>query len=247
MAPEQIRHDAVTPATDLFALGLMLYQLLSARHPFAAGSLAGVARRLVEDEAPPLDRVRSGLPPGLSDLVRQVMSKDPAARPATGLAMAQALSALLGGARRPMEGLVAEGRADQLRRLDFFRDFAEAELWELLRWARWEEAPEGTRVVNEGEPGSSFYIIVDGRAVVRKSGVDVATLEQGACFGEISYLSTRPRTASVVAAQDTCLLRVNDALLKNASVRCQMEFMRVFIRVLVERLVDTTNALTQAK
>ena len=159
--------------------------------------------------------------------------------------MAGVLSALLGGARRPLEGVLAEGRADQLRRLDFFRDFAEAELWELLRWAHWEDVAPGTALVREGEEGNTFFVIVEGRVAVRKSALDIAELGAGQCFGEISYLSSRPRSASVTALEPSCVLQVNAELLQNASPACQIAFQRVFISTLVERLVQTTETLAR--
>ena len=245
MAPEQIRHDIVTPRSDLFAFALVLYQLLTGRHPFAATSLAAVSRRLLDDAPEPPSRLRPDLPRELDALVLRLLEKDPGARPASGLEVANALSALLGGARRPLEGVLAEGRADQLRRLDFFREFGETELWELLRWAHWEEVAPGTELVREGEDGETFFVIVEGSVAVRKGTLAIAELGPGQCFGEISYLSRRPRSASVTAVQPTCVLQVNAALLQNASHACQIAFQRVFIRTLVDRLVQTTEALTR--
>ena len=84
--------------------------------------------------------------------------------------MRRSSARLLGGAPPAHGGLVAEGRADRLRRLDFFSDFGEAELWELLRCASWEEVATAHPVVREGEEGHSFYIIVEGRMAVLKAG-----------------------------------------------------------------------------
>jgi len=245
MAPEQIRQDVVTPRSDLFAFGLVLYQLLTGHHPFAASSIAAVSRRLLDEAPEPPSRRCPDLPRELDALVLRLLAKDPAGRPASGLEVANALSALLGGARRPLEGILAEGRADQLRRLDFFRDFGEAELWELLRWAHWEEVAPRTALVREGEEGHSFFVLVEGRVAVCKSMRRIAELGPGQCFGEISYLSARPRSASVTALERTCVLRVNAALLENASPACQIAFQRVFISTLVERLVQTTEALAR--
>ena len=244
MAPEQVTHDRVTPRTDLFALGLILYQLLCGIHPFAGHSMATITRRLLDEEPEPLNQRRVGLPAGLSALVQRTLCRDPDGRPASGLELAQELSAMLGGSRRPLEGMVAEGRVDRLRRLDFFRDFGEAELWELLRCASWEEVARGTHVVREGVQGHSFYIIVEGRMAVRKAENDASYLVGGECFGEIDYLGSHRGSASVVAEEDACLLRVNEALLKNASGRCQRDFQQVFIRTLIERLTETANVLT---
>jgi CRP-like cAMP-binding protein len=138
---------------------------------------------------------------------------------------------------------MAEGRTEQLRRLAFFRDFGEAQLWELLRWTRWEEAAGGDVLVREGEQGHSLFVIVEGRVAVRKGDLQLAVLGPGECFGEIAYLSKRRRSASVVAMERASVLRVNAQLMERASQQCQLAFQRVLIATLIERLVDTTQAL----
>jgi hypothetical protein len=245
MAPEQVRHDAVTPSTDLFALGVVMYELLSGQHPFRGTSIAAVTARLLDHDPVPLSSLREGLPSGLSELVNATLAKTALERPSSGLELARQLSNLLGGQRRPLEGRIAEGRVDQLRELDFFRGFGNAELWELLRWAHWEEVECGDVVVREGEEGSSFFILVEGAMDVRKFDVHLSQLEAGACFGEISYLSSQPRSASVIAVSSCSVLRVTAQLLEGASERCQLAFQNVFIRTLISRLVATTSALTE--
>ena len=95
----------------------------------------------------------------------------------------------------------------------------------------------------EGEKGSSFFILVEGQMEVRKADLYLARLKPGACFGEISYLSSQPRSASVIATSACSVLRVNAQLLQGASQRCQLAFQDVFIRTLIERLVATTRTL----
>jgi CRP-like cAMP-binding protein len=173
----------------------------------------------------------------------RLLEKDPAARPASGIEVASALSTLLGGGWRPLEGVLAEGRAEQLRRLAFFSDFREAELWELLRWTRWEEVPPGAVLLREGEEGDSFFIVVEGRVAVTKAGRDLARLGAGQCIGEISCLGGRPRPATVTALERVCVVRVDAALLDDASSECRVALQRALITTLVERLADTAAAL----
>jgi len=67
------------------------------------------------------------------------------------------------------------------------------------------EAPSGTEIVRQRDPGDRFYILESGRVTVSKNGRKVATLEEGDFFGEIALLREIPRTATVTALADTIL------------------------------------------
>jgi serine/threonine-protein kinase len=95
MAPEQAAGDAVDHRVDLYAWGMMAWELLAGRHPFAPRTQGAqlMAAQLTEMPAP-LDTVRPGLPPALGALVMACVAKAPEARPAD----AATLLAALGGA-----------------------------------------------------------------------------------------------------------------------------------------------------
>lgn len=77
MSPEQCKGESATPKSDVFALGLMLHELLSGRHPFATREGLDVAYALVNEKAAPLTRASSGI----RRIVEQMLEKDPARRP----------------------------------------------------------------------------------------------------------------------------------------------------------------------
>jgi serine/threonine protein kinase len=80
MAPEQVLGQAVTPATDVYGLGVLLYELATGRPPFMAQSSMGVALKHV-DEAPPSPReVNPDLPAWLEQIILRALAKDPVAR-----------------------------------------------------------------------------------------------------------------------------------------------------------------------
>ena len=65
----------------------------------------------------------------------------------------------------------------------------------------------------EGELDDCFYIIVTGKAVVRKNEKTIRTLHMGDCFGEMGYLAKTKRTASIVAENSTALMKINSTVI----------------------------------
>ena len=83
MAPEQVTGGEITPQADLYATGLIAYELLAGRHPFdGIDAPMALLLRQVNDEPPPLAELRPDLPPGVVAWVHAMLAKEPAARPA---------------------------------------------------------------------------------------------------------------------------------------------------------------------
>ncbi len=95
MAPEQIQGKEVDHRADLFSLGVMLYEMLSGRKPFAADNLTAVTHKIVFEPFPPLGQVAPGLPPGINRVLERALAKDPAERYDRGEEMAADLRAAL--------------------------------------------------------------------------------------------------------------------------------------------------------
>lgn len=92
MAPEQLAGDsAADHRIDIYAVGLLAYELLNGRSPFAANSPQRVLAAVLTQEPLPLINVRPDIPTPLSDLVMQCLSKEPDQRPPTAKALLDAL------------------------------------------------------------------------------------------------------------------------------------------------------------
>jgi serine/threonine protein kinase len=81
MAPEQLTGDHADERSDVYALGVMLYELLTGRLPHPAATLGELLRAVSAGEPVPLGHWRPDLPAGLAALVAQLLQRDPAARP----------------------------------------------------------------------------------------------------------------------------------------------------------------------
>ncbi len=82
MSPEQVLRQPITAASDIFSLGVVLYELASGTNPFRAGSAAATTRLIQGLEVPPLPAQREGVPRKLDHLVRVMLSKSATDRPA---------------------------------------------------------------------------------------------------------------------------------------------------------------------
>jgi hypothetical protein len=92
MSPEQVRGEALTPAADIFSLGVLMYEMLSGRRPFQGETPQEMFFGLLSKEPEPLG---SYIPPRVAGLVRRCLAKDPGARPGSGAEMAALIEELL--------------------------------------------------------------------------------------------------------------------------------------------------------
>jgi serine/threonine protein kinase/tetratricopeptide (TPR) repeat protein len=80
MAPEQIRGEAMDARADLFALGILLYELAVGQRPFVGATRADVSSAILRDAAAPLCSMRADLPSELDRIVQRCLEKDPRER-----------------------------------------------------------------------------------------------------------------------------------------------------------------------
>jgi serine/threonine protein kinase len=80
MAPEQLRGEQVDPRSDVFALGIVLYELVSGHRPFRGASQLEVCSAILRDSPMPLTSFRPELPQGLGRIVQRCLEKEPDGR-----------------------------------------------------------------------------------------------------------------------------------------------------------------------
>jgi CRP-like cAMP-binding protein len=90
---------------------------------------------------------------------------------------------------------------DTLGNFTLFADLTRPQLEGVAHTFEEEAFAEGQRVLRQGFSGNNFYVILEGEAVVRVDGSDLATLGRGDFFGEVSVLLGDPPTADVVATR----------------------------------------------
>jgi serine/threonine protein kinase len=95
MAPEQLGGETPTPATDVWGLGLLLFELLTGRPLVQATELAGILRAILQETPPSPSTFHAAVPPALDALVLRCLARDRAARPVDAFALVVELEALL--------------------------------------------------------------------------------------------------------------------------------------------------------
>ena len=96
MAPEQVRGEVTDARTDLFALGAVLYEMLTGRHAFQRNTAAETMTAILREDPPDLMTTRVDLSPGLERIVRHCLEKNPVERFQSARDVAFALEALSG-------------------------------------------------------------------------------------------------------------------------------------------------------
>ncbi len=83
MAPEQVRGDDVGPSCDIWALGVIFYEMLAGLPPFRGEFDAAILYSIGNEEPPPLESYRQDIPDHVRGIVKALLEKDPTKRPAT--------------------------------------------------------------------------------------------------------------------------------------------------------------------
>ena len=108
MAPEQIKGAPVDGRSDIFSLGICLYECLTRRKPFGGDSLTSISYKIVHEPFPPLQEINPQIPTGFEEVVAKCLAKDPAKRYQRARDLANALRAVNRGERPPAEPMQAE-------------------------------------------------------------------------------------------------------------------------------------------
>jgi len=227
---------------------VVFYQLLTGRLPFMGTNNYSIIYQIINVDPAPPSRFRSEVPPQIDAIVQRMLQKNTADRYQTWGDLTADLVAVLGGTRVEVRDGVPEAeKFDTLRKLEFFRSFSDVELWEVLRFARWQHLPADSVLIREGDTGSSFFILAGGEVQVRKQDRLLSVLKTGECFGEMAYLGKQKfqRSASVVAATEVAVIEIRAETLPQASEMCRLHFNGAFLEILVDRLGMANLRLSQ--
>ena len=237
MSPEQIQGKTLSFHSDMYSLGVVLYELLTGKRPFLADNIEGLMQTIIKGDAAPPSSVRADLPKSLDAVVLRAMKRDSVQRYETWAEFALELSKA-GHGVLPPEAIPDSDKYVALKGVPMLSLLADSELWELARAGRWTRHPKATPVVKENEPGASFFFLASGQAKVIRQGRLLNMLNAGECFGEMAYISggEQSRHASVEAMTDLLLAEFAPEQLDAMSLGAQLQLTRALVRNVSDRL-----------
>ena len=247
MSPEQIKNYPLNQKTDLYSLGVLLFQLLTGRLPFRANNQGALVYKIVNMETPSVCALNPNLPAGLDPILKKALEKDLYNRYRNGAEFAKDLSTVRYQMLDEDETQNDTSHFERLRKLEFFTEFEDIELWEVLRISVWREVSTKVVLIREGDNNRVFGVIVDGFVEVSVEGKSLCRLGAGEIVGEMAYLhpSDSTRSATVVTLEPTLFLEINSAALDLSSDEVVERFRKTLIAKVIARLREADKALAK--
>ena len=236
MSPEQIQGKEVSFHTDMYSLGVVLYELLLGRKPFLADKLEVLMEKIIKYDATPPSELRKDLPKEIDRVVLRALAKSPAQRYPTWTEFALELSKV-GQMVLPAGAIPDSEKYVALKSVPMLAALSDAEIWELSRAGRWTRVAKNRAIVREKEKGTSFYFLAAGDAKVTLGGRLLNMIGAREFFGEMAYIAGgEARHATVESHTDLLLAEFVPDALDKMSQGAQLHLMRALVRNVSERL-----------
>ena len=259
MSPEQARGETVTPRSDLFALGIMLYEALTGKTPFKSKNRLNTLNRIINYHPTPVIEERGEVPEPLSNLVGFLLQKEEQERPRDARQVVQILEEIYEthvddddtleiddhtfGTSSEQSDYTA-GRLELLEHLresvDFFSAFTKDEFSHIIGKSARKKYQPGEYIIHQGTTGKEMFIILRGMVQIRQDlngeSIDVKTMSAGECFGEMAIIDNHPRSASVVAREETELVSIKESELRKNQPELCLKLYRGIASTIAQKL-----------
>jgi serine/threonine protein kinase len=237
MSPEQLQGQELTFHSDMYSLGVVLYELLTGQRPFTADNLETLQRKILEQTPVGPSKLRADLPRKIDAVLLYALAKKPEQRYATWQEFALALSAM--AEKSVPSGVISDSeKYVALKKVPSLAGLSDLELWELARTANWVRVPPNTTIMREHEKGRKLFFLAKGEAKVTRGGQLLNVIRETECFGEMAFIrdGAAPRSATVVSVKELMLAEFEPEALARMSPGAQLYLTRALVRNLADRL-----------
>ena len=251
MSPEQIRGRDLDQRTDIFSLGVLGYEWITGKKPFRGDNLLEIIKEIIKND-PPLLTKSASVSLDIEKIISKALEKDVEKRYASAEEFSDAIELYLTSIETKdsedgVSGQTGVFSYNQIRIVNdlrknyvFFSDFTEEDLFTIFKMSKKEAFKKGDVIIEEGTSGATMYIILKGATSVMKmingQQVEVSKLVEGECFGEMSIIDRMPRSATIVAKEDSALIAISEIVLRTSNPKLCLKLYKNLASMVADKL-----------
>jgi serine/threonine protein kinase len=246
MSPEQIEGKELTFHSDMYSIGVVLYELLTGRRPFAADSLEALVDRILHHPPAPPSTLRPEIPKDIDAVILRVLGKRPEHRYATWTELALELSKV-GQLVMPPGSIPDSEKFVALKNVEMLAGLSDTEVLEIARAGKWYRVDPRVTIIGEGDSGNTFYFLAKGEVKITQKGKLLNLVNGREFFGEMSWIygGALARQATVAALTELLVAEFEPEALGQMSLGAQLHLTRALVRNLVDRLALANTRLAR--
>ena len=246
MSPEQIEGRDLTFHSDMYAIGVALYELLTGKRPFGGATIEALVDAILHQSPPPPSAVRPDLPKDVDAVILRAIGKKPEHRFASWNEFAIELSKV-GQLVLPPGAIPDSEKFVALKSVEMLSGLTDAELLELAGAGAWSRVEARKTLIKEGEAGSSFYFLAKGEVKITQKGRLLNLVNGREFFGEMSWIygGMLERQATVDSMTELLVAEFEPTELAKISLGAQLYLTRALVRNLVDRLTLANTRLAR--
>ena len=246
MSPEQIKREPLGHQSDMYSLGVVLYQLFTGHRPFTAATLQELLAKIINEAPAAPSSHRPELSKDIDEILLKMIAKVPEQRYRTWADLALDIAQI--GRLSVYQSTIQDSeKFNALKKVKLLDRLDDGEIWELVHAGKWSRVPPRTTIVSEGEAGRSLFLLGSGHAKVTKRGRLLNVLDAGECVGEMAYIKEgMARQATVESMDDVLLAEFEHESLDKVSLQCRYQFFQALMHSLVDRLSFANERLAGA-
>ncbi len=247
MSPEQIRNYPLNQKTDLYSLGVVLFHLLTGRLPFRASSPAQLIYKIINADPPSILKINPNLPELLDKIIGKALEKDLYSRYKNGAEFATDLSSVRYKIVDDKYVPIDTTQFSILRKMRFFAEFEDVEIWEVLRISTWRKIEISTVLFHENDTEMRFGLILEGEVQLTVDNREVMKLGPDEIIGESAWMDNidHKHLTTAVSLGPLTYLEINPSALSLATEEVQILFQKALSTVVTRRLGAAMKELSR--